>query len=124
MLDVKIYGGDLCQEMLDIAKKIYVDLSIVNLKERLPYETGTFDSVLSAGVFLPGLCGPECIPELVRVLKRESYLITTVRKNFYEETNAGWKKQIKDCSCELLQVEEDIRYIDGLQGVLLVIYKT
>ena len=72
-----VCGGDYSQEMLSMArmKDIYDDLRELNLKEELPYEPESFDSVVSSGVFLQGHCGPECLHNIIRVLKRGCYFI-------------------------------------------------
>ena len=78
---IEIYGRDLSPDMLEKAKpkNIYADLKVVNLKVQLPYEPESFDSVISSGTFIPGHCGPECVPNIIRVLKRNCYFVTTVR---------------------------------------------
>ena len=121
---VEIYGGDLCKEMLDIAKTkdAYCDLSVVNLKEELPYDTEFFDSIVCAGVFCQGHCGPGCLPELFRVLKRSGHLIATVRKDFYRDNENEWEKQAQDCSCKLLETAEVLSYADS-RAILLIFHK-
>lgn len=121
---IEVHGGDLSTEMLEIArsKNIYDDLKMVNLKEHLPYDTDSFDSIVSAGVFLQGHCGPESLPNLVRVLKKGGLLIATARKAFYEETKQEWEKQMQKCPCVLEEAHE-IPYIVDTPGVLLVIRK-
>lgn len=95
----ELYGGDLSPGMIEIAKtkKCYDGLQVDNLKVPLSYEVETFDSVLSAGVFVQGHCGPECLPNIFHVLKKGGNFITTCRKQFYEETKDVWDKTIKDC---------------------------
>lgn len=121
---IEIHGGDLSPELLDVAKtkKAYTDLRVVNLKEELPYEPESFDSIVCAGVFLQGHCGPSCLPNLMRVLKRGCYLIATVRKLFYEETKLEWEKQIQECNCELLE-ENEMPYHDDTKALVVVIHK-
>ena len=123
---IEIYGGDLSPDMLEKAKpkNIYADLKVVNLKEQLPYEPEFFDSIISSGTFIPGHCGPECIPNIIRVLKRNCYFITTVRAKLYEETKPEWEQQIKECGCELVEEILDIKYNDLFKGFALVIKKS
>ena len=122
--DLDIYGGDYSKEMLSMAqeKHIYDDLRPVNLKEELPYEPESFDSIVSSGVFLQGHCGPECIPNILRVLKRRCYFITTVRTPFYKETKEEWDRQIPACGAELLEAY-DAPYNKNSEGLILVIQK-
>lgn len=121
---VEIYGGDLSPDLLDIArnKNIYADLRVVNLKEELPYQPEYFDSIVCAGVFLQGHCGPDCLPNLVRVLKKGCYLIATVRKLFYEETKQEWQQQLQVCNCELLE-EIEMPYHEDAKAIVVVINK-
>ena len=121
---LNVYGGDLSPDMLEKAKtkNVYGDLKIVNLKEQLPYQPEFFDSIISSGTFLQGHCGPECIPNIIRVLKRNCYFVTTVRTKFYEETKSEWERQIKECGCELIEKTE-IQYHDMAKGLVLIIKK-
>ena len=122
--NVEMYGGDLTPNMLEKAKQksIYCDLRIVNLQEELPYEPEFFDTVVSSMAFTLGHCGPECLPNIVRVLKKNCYFVTTVRKDFYEQTGHEWKLQIKECGCQLVD-ETEIQYHDLAKGFVLVIQK-
>ena len=121
---VEIYGGDLSLELIEIArsKNVYADLRVVNLKEELPYQPEYFDSVVCAGVFLQGHCGPDCLPNLIRVLKKGGYLIATVRKLFYEETKQEWQKQLQECNCKLL-ADTEMPYHDDAKAIVVVIIK-
>ena len=122
---IEIYGGDVSHNMLEKArtKDAYTDLRIVNLKEELLYEDGYFDSVLCAGVFTVAHCGLECVPNLIRVLKKGCYLFATVNRLIYNETTkVEWDKQFKDCNCELLE-DNEIPYAEGFKAVLVVIRK-
>ena len=122
---IEIYGGDVSSKMLEVArsKNVYSDLQIVNLYEELPYEADSFDSVTCAGVF--GIdylvCGPECIPNLIRVLKKGCYLFATIIQKVYDE-NEEWKQQIKDCNCELIE-DNEIPYRTAVRAVLIVVRK-
>lgn len=126
---VEIHGFDLCPEMLAKAraKGIYTNLQVVNLKETLPYESGFFDSITCSGVFTKGHCGPECLPNLVRVLKDGGYMILTcigyTDKLFGSTEKVGqWKREIMECNCELVE-DEVMPYRDGLESSVLVIRK-
>ena len=69
---IELYGGDLSADMLKIAKtkNVYADLQIVNFKEELPYMADFSNSILCAGVFAVGHCGPDCLPNLIHVLNK------------------------------------------------------
>ena len=121
---IEIYGGDCSSKMLEKArsKSVYADLQVIDLKKELPYEANSFDSVVCAGVFGIGHCGPECVPNLIRVLKRGCYLFATVYQQVYEENKEEWKQQIKDCNCELIEANE-MPYRDAAKAVVVVIHK-
>ena len=122
--DLDIYGGDYSEEMLSIAqeKNIFDDLKVVDLTKELPYEPETFDSIVCAGVFLQGHCGPKCLPNIFRVLKKGCYFITTVRTLFYQETKEEWNRQIPACGAELIE-EFDAPYSIHSKGTVLVLQK-
>ena len=121
---IKLYGGDLSPELIEIAesKRVYAELKVVNLKEKLPYEADYFDSIVCAGTFLQGHCGPECLPNLMRVLKKSCFLIATVRKIFLEETRVEWEKQIMECKCRLIE-EVEMPYHSDAKATVLVMCK-
>ena len=81
-------------------------------------------TVVCAGVFGMGQshCGPECVPNLLCVLKRGCYLFATVNQQVYEENKEEWKQQIKDCNCELIEANE-MPYRDAAKAVVVVIHK-
>ena len=112
--------------MLVIARKkdIFDDLRVANLKEELPYEPESFDSIVCAGVFLQaeGHCGPECIPNIIRVLKRGCYFITTVRALFYKEIKEEWDRQIPACGAVLIEAF-NAPYNSHSEGINFVIQK-
>lgn len=122
---VEIHGGDISTNMLEIArsKNLYTNLQVVDLYSELPYDANTFDSIVSNGVFLEGHCGPECLPNLIRVLKHGCYLFTAVRRSMYEEAASEWKNWIRDCDSKLVE-DKEIPYHDNVKGVSIVIYKT
>ena len=121
---VELYGGDLSSGMLEMAKKknIYADLQIVNLQKPLPYDAESFDSITCSGVFVQAHCGPETLPHLTRILKKEGIIIATIRPAFFETTKQDWEREIRECACEIIE-QLDVPYICGMTAVLLVIRK-
>ena len=121
---VELYGGDLSPDMLEIARKkqIYTDLRVINLKEQLPYNTEFFDSILCVGVFIQGHCGPDCLPNLIQVLKRGCLLIVTVRKTFFEQTKEGWEENIKKCNCKV-EEQAEMPYLEDMTCLVMVVRK-
>ena len=121
--NIALYGGD-SPDMLAIAeaKGIYEELKIVNLKEKLPYPAESFDSVLCAGVFVQGHCGPDSLNHIVRVLKKKCFLIATIRVLFYEGNKEAWMEAVTNCNCQLVE-EILVPYCHNVQGIILVIKK-
>ena len=121
---VELYGGDLSSGMLEMAKKknIYADLQIVNLQKPLPYDAESFDSITCSGVFVQAHCGPETLPHLTRILKKEGIIVATIRPAFFESTKQDWEREIRECACEIIE-QLDVPYISGMMAVLLVIRK-
>ncbi len=121
---IQFYGGDISSEMLKIAesKRIYTDLQVVDLKEELPYEANSFDSVISAGVFGIGHCGPECVPNILRILKPGCVFIATVNKKLFDKAPEEWTKFLAECNSELLEKTE-IPYLDHVGAFVFVFRK-
>ena len=121
---VELYGGDLSSGMLELAKKrnVYADLQIVNLQKPIPYDAESFDSITCSGVFIQAHCGPETLPHLMRVLKKEGIIIATIRWAFYESTKQDWEREIWECGCEIVE-QLDIPYLGDMTALLLVLRK-
>lgn len=121
---VALYGGDLSPDMLAIAeaKGIYEELKILNLKEKLPYPAESFDCILCAGVFVQGHCGPDTLNHITRILKKNCFLIATIRVAFYEENKESWTEAVAACNCQLME-ETLMPYRHDVQGITLVIKK-
>ena len=69
-----------------------------------------------------GHCGPECLPHLMRVLKKGGILIASVRSQFFKETKKEWEKEIQECPCEVKE-QGEMPYYEDMTGVILVIRK-
>lgn len=122
---IELHGCDVSSEMLKIAKSkaVYADLKEASLKEILPYEENSFDSAVCAGVFGVGHCGPECVPNIIRVLKPNCNFIATINKElFLDKIAQEWRKQIEKSSCELIECSE-MPYRDHAAAVVVVIRK-
>jgi SAM-dependent methyltransferase len=120
---IRVFGGDLSPDMIEIAKAkdVYADLRIVNLKQELPYDVGSFDSVICVGTILPGHCGVECLPNLIRVLKIDGYMFATLIERYYSGNE--WKEVIEANGCEVTE-ERHIEIHDRCKdGILLIIHK-
>jgi predicted TPR repeat methyltransferase len=101
-------GVDFSTGMLEVAKKkgSYRHLKEADLKKPLSMlEDSAYDAIVSSGVFLQGHCGPECLPNLARVLKPGGHMLFTVRPTFYEETKDEWLKTFTESKMSVLNVE-------------------
>ena len=121
---IALYGGDPSPKMLEEAKNksVYDDLRIIDFNRSLPHPDESFDSILAAGVFGKGHCGSECIPNLIRVLKKGGYLIATYNTKFYSETKLEWEKKARECNCEIVE-DGEMPYRDYAKCVVIVIQR-
>ena len=69
-----------------------------------------------------GHCGPDCLPNLIRVLKKGCHLFATVNRELYDVAKLEWDKQIKDCNCELIE-DHEMPYREAAKAVVIVILK-
>ena len=86
---------DLSQGMLDEArsKNVYSELHQMVLGERLDFDSGLFDGVVSVGVFTLGHAPASSFDELIRVTKPGGYVIFSLRTDVYEEGGFEAKQQ-------------------------------
>ena len=65
-----LYGNDLSQEMIDIARTrdIYQDISLVDLNNALDFEAGTYDVIAAVGVISVGHAPATAIAEMFNKL--------------------------------------------------------
>ncbi|MGL4310514.1 MAG: class I SAM-dependent DNA methyltransferase [Paracoccaceae bacterium] len=77
---------DLSEGMLNVAKAkgVYAALHRAALGGPLPFDTGRFAAVVSAGVFTTGHVGAEALPELIRVTKPGGPIVMTVKQSLWE----------------------------------------
>ena len=82
-----LHAMDLSHGMLEEArrKRVYKDFRQMALGEELGYETGSFDAVISVGVFTEGHAPPEGFDELVRITKNGGFIVFSLRVDLYEE---------------------------------------
>jgi predicted TPR repeat methyltransferase len=78
---------DLSAGMLAVAaaKGVYAGLHQVDLGGPLPFETGQFAGIVSAGVFTTGHVGAEALPELIRVCKPGGVIVMTVKTTLWDD---------------------------------------
>lgn len=80
-------GIDISEGMLAraAAKNCYSSLRREVLGEPLSFDTGTFDTVISAGVMTSGHAPADCLDELARVLKSGGHFVVTISRIAWEE---------------------------------------
>jgi SAM-dependent methyltransferase len=85
----RLEGLDLSAGMLrEAAKKdCYAALHQATLGETLPFETGSFDAVLSVGVFARAHAPARSFEELIRITQPGGHIIFTLRPEFYVATD-------------------------------------
>jgi MFS family permease len=91
----RLDGLDLSPGMLEEAarKGVYGELREGRLGERLDYETGAYDSVVSAGVLTVGHAPAACLDELVRITRRGGHVIFTLRS---DQVPPGYEDKIAE----------------------------
>lgn len=79
----RIDALDLSPAMLAVAepKGIYDSLVEARLGGPLPYETATFDAVVSSGVLTTGHAPASCLDELVRITRPGGHIVFTLRSD-------------------------------------------
>jgi len=74
---------DACPEMLQEAKKKNVYASLIEAfigPQPLPIENDTYDLLVGTGLFVEGYVTPDCLPEMIRVVKSGGLLILAIRE--------------------------------------------
>jgi len=76
-----LYGIDISQNSLEFAKKIgiYKGLYQAELRKTLDFESNSFDTLVSSGVFTRGQVPLNAFEELIRVLKPEGLFMVALR---------------------------------------------
>lgn len=83
--DMKLYGCDISEAMLDLARKTesYHDLRVTDLYDKQPYEDGHFDFILACGV-LGYVESNKPLMEFRRLLKPGGILVYAFRQEHFE----------------------------------------
>ena len=73
----RIDGIDISEEMLNVAqtKAIYNKLVSGDLMKTTVIEAGAYQAAVCAGSFAPGHLGPECYPEIIRMVQPGSPIV-------------------------------------------------
>ena len=82
-------GIDLSNKMMAeaIKKDVYKNYYLMDLTKKLNFGNNTFDAVIIVGVFACGHVGAEVLMNLIPIVKKEGYIVFTVREDFYESSN-------------------------------------
>ena len=67
-----------------VEKALYKNYYFMDLTKELNFENEKFDAVIVVGVFTHGHVGAEVIANLIPVIKKDGYLVFTIRQDFYE----------------------------------------
>lgn len=84
-------GIDLSGDMLAVARErgIYRHLLQADLNQPLPFDTASYDGVISSGTFTHGHVGPEPFAEIFRILKPGGHFACTVHLDLWQ--NRGFE---------------------------------
>jgi SAM-dependent methyltransferase len=87
-----LYAMDLSLGMLEEArnKNLYQEFHQMTLGETLDFDTDSFDSVISVGVFTTGHAPAHAFDELARITKSGGFIVFSLRVDLYEE--GGFKE--------------------------------
>ena len=91
---------DLSQGMLKEArsKNVYSELRQMILGERLDFDSGLFDGVISVGVFTQGHAPAGAFDELIRVTKPGGHVVFSLRTDVHEE--GGFKDKQEELEAQ------------------------
>ena len=112
-----LVGIDVSEGMLEEARKknVYTEVHQKILGESLGFPTDSFDAAISVGVFSPGQGPSSAFDELIRIIKPGGYFIFTLRPEFYENRDFGFKpKQLKLEASGKWTLEEKTEKFQGL----------
>jgi len=103
--DVVLDAFDLSAEMLAVArgKKLYRDHVEGDLTKPLPFEAGTYMSVVSAGTFTHGHVGAEALDELMRVAASGALFVLSIKADIY--ANHGFETKFAALSDQMVDYD-------------------
>ena len=87
----ELQGIDLSEGMLEVARRkaLYAQLRPMTLGESLHFAEGTFDAVISVGVFTTGHAPPHTFDELIRITRVGGHIVFSLRNQLHEEESFG-----------------------------------
>jgi SAM-dependent methyltransferase len=123
-----IDGIDISEEMLNIARPraIYSKLMLGDLMKETVIETGAYQAAVCAGSFAPGHLGPECYPEIIRLVQPGSPIVIFMNgAHFIEDGYEAHIKRLEQASVwEVIEIKA-FNYMSALErpGRLIVARK-
>lgn len=89
-----VYGTDISEKMLDIAreKNIYKEIKVADLTKETPFPSASFDLAICAGV--SEVCPPGFLDVSSSLLKKGGYLVFSLANDRYEDSDSGYKAKI------------------------------
>ena len=92
-------GIDISKEMIDIAKRrVYSNLFIGSLNDKLPFADSEYDAALCVGVFTHGHVGSDRLDELARIVKPGGIICFTINEGVY--ASYGFNSKIERLESE------------------------
>ena len=93
----KITGVDFSNEMLNlIPNKIYHQLELIDLNQKLKYKDSIFYAVICVGTFTYGHVKDNALNELIRILKKNGLICFTINEGIYKKYQ--FDKKIEELS--------------------------
>ena len=103
---------DLSQGMLDEAagKHVYKEFHRMAMGSPLDFPPGSFDGVISVGVFTVGHAPPGSFDELVRVTRPGGHIVFSLRPDIYEQNGFREKQSSLEAEGKWRLAEEGEKY--------------
>lgn len=91
-----IHGADYSKNMLNISKKgdNYNKLFYLDLNEDIDLSMNHYDCIVAIGVFTTGHVACDRVKELIKIIKKQGFILMSIRTDVYEED--GFKKIFKE----------------------------
>lgn len=123
-----IDGIDISDEMLNIARPraIYGRLMLGDLMKETVIETGAYQAAVCAGSFAPGHLGPECYPEIIRLVQPRSPIVIFMNgAHFIEDGYEAHIKRLEQAKVWQVTEIKAFNYMSALErpGRLIVARK-
>jgi trans-aconitate methyltransferase len=124
----QIDGIDFSEEMLKVArsKAIYEKLVSGDLMKKTAIETDTYQAAVCAGSFAPGHLGPECYPEIIRLVRPSSLIVIFMNgAHFVEDDYQLHIDQLEQSGVWKIREIKAVNYMSALErpGRLIVARK-